>query len=227
MAEKPFNHDAHLIREIKEALHRGTESAALDVQVSAEDGAVRLSGVVDVLSHKRAAEEIVRRIPGVRHIDNDIAVANEEPRSDQQLRHEVTEKLAAHPDFRGIGCEVHKGVVTLVGHAEHRTDIGEAVRLVEGMPGVREVRVERIKVGEGHREDDRDVRIEAERRLEGMGYDVTQFQVYCADGVLHVKGFVPTRADRSRIKTAMHEIPGVNRVESLLVTDDQLGDEIH
>lgn len=219
--------DAVLIQRVKDALLSQTESAGIDIQVSGQDGTIRLHGVVDALSHKRAAEEIARGVPGVSHIDNDIAVANEEARSDKELQEALTRKLSAAEGLEAVGCRVLRGVVSLVGHVKHREEVAAAVRLAEETAGVREVRVERIKVGEGEEADDADVSQEAIRHLKRMGYDPQQFQVYCDAGVLYVKGFVPTRRDRSRIKTALHRLAGVDRLEALLVTDDDLGGEIH
>lgn len=223
----PQTDDAHLIARVKDALLSETESAGIDVQVSGGDGTIRLHGVVDALSHKRAAEEIARRVAGVSRVDNDIAVANEETYSDKEIQETLIKKLEGREETRTIGCRVQRGVVTLVGHAPRQEDVEEAVRLAEDTAGVREVRVERIKVGEGEEEDDADVSRQAIRHLRQMGYDPQQFQVYCDAGILHVKGFVPSRRDRSRIKTAMHRIPGVHKLDALLVTDDQMGGEIH
>lgn len=225
--EKPFDHDAVLAEEVKGALLRGTESAGIDVQVDVVEGTVRLSGVVDVLSHKTAAEEIARKIPGVRRIDNSIAVANEETHGDKDLLEAVTRKLTRSEATRNVGARVHKGVVTLVGHAATYEDVRTATGTVEGMPGVKEVRVARVKVGEGRDEDDADVSRAAERLLDVMGFDHRLFEVYCDAGVLFVKGFVPTREDRSRVKTELHKIPGVGKLEALLITDDQTAGEIH
>lgn len=227
--QRPFNHDEYLVQEVKDALLTQTDSAGIDINVSAEGGEVRLTGVVDALSHKTAAEEIARKIPGVRLIENDITVANEETYSDKDLEDFVHERLAGTPEYRGLGAKVRKGTVTLVGNAGSYGDVQEAVRLVEGVPGVRTVEADRVKVGVGEEEDDADASRAALRKLSQMGYDANQFQVYCADGVLHVKGLVPTRDDRSRIKTAMHEIPGVAKLEALLVSEDQMlqDDEVH
>lgn len=224
---KPVSDDAQLIKAVKDALLAQTESAGIDVKVSAEDGNVRLTGVVDVLSHKRVAEEIVRRIPGVRRIENDICVANEETASDKDLIAAITNKLTRDGDSPDVGCRVHKGVVTLVGHAATYGDVRAAARLVEDMAGVREVRIERVKVGEGQEEDDADVARTAERLLDKLGYDHRLFQVYCDAGTLFVKGFVPRRDDKGRIKTAMHEIPGVAKLEATLIPEEQVAGELH
>lgn len=227
--EKPYVDDVALIQRVKDALLTQTDSAGIDVKVSAEDGWVRLHGVVDALSHKTAAEEIARKVPGVRRIENDIAVANEETYTDKDLLSAVTERITRNPGFESIGARVHKGTVTLVGHAESYKDVEEAVRIAEGIAGVKEVRVQRVKVGEGKDEDDADVSRAAERLLDQMGYDSDLFQVYCDAGVLFVKGLVPTRADKSRIKTAMHKIQGVDKLEALLIPEEQMleADEVH
>lgn len=227
--QEPLNHDLILMKEVKDALLTQTESAGIDVKVSAEDGWVRLHGVVDALSHKTAAEEIARKIPGVRRIENDITVANEETFSDKDLLAAVTERITKFPEYRNIGARVHKGVVTLVGHAGSYGDVHEAVRIAEGCPGVKVVKVQRVKVGEGEKEDDADVSRAAERLLDEMGYNHQHFEVYSDAGVLFVKGLVPTREDKSRIKTAMHKIQGVNKLEALLIPEDQMlqDDEVH
>lgn len=225
--QEPYNADLDLKTQVKNALLEQTESAGIDVQVSAEDGVVRLHGVVDVLSHARAAEEIARRVLGVTRVENDITVANEETATDKDIHEAATTKLSGRPEMMGMGVRVHRGVVTLVGHAGSNDDVKHAKAMVEGMPGVRDVKVGRVKVGEGQKEDDADVARAAERTLEQLGYDHNLFEVYCDAGVLFVKGFVPTREDRSRIKTAMHKLNGVDKLEALLITDDQFGGEIH
>lgn len=225
--QKPFNNDKFLQEQVKNALMSGTESAGIDIKVMVEDGAVRLYGVVDVLSHKTIADDIARQIPGVTRIENDITVANEEPQSDKHLREQITSKFAHRPEFRDMGVRVDNGLVNLVGHAGSYEDVHEAARLVEDVAGVREVKIERVKVGEGQKEDDADVSRIAATMLKSMGYDADQLTIYTDAGTLFVKGFVHNKDDRSRIKTALRKIPGCDKVEALLVTDDQFGGEIH
>lgn len=215
------NQDGLLASEVKDALLKGTESAGIDVKVDARGGVIRLHGVVDVLSHRTVAEEIARRIPGVQGIENEITVANEEAVSDKELMERVADRLARSEAGRNVGVRVHRGDVSLVGHAENYEDVARAVRLVEGMAGVRSVRVERVKVGEGRDEDDADVSRTAEKLLDQIGFDHRLFQIYCDAGTLFVKGFVPTAEDRSRLKTELHRIQGVDRLEATLVTEDE------
>jgi len=221
------SNDATLAHEVKQALLRETESSGIEIHVGADGGTVRLSGVVDVLSHQMNAEQIARRIPGVHRIENDITVANEEQISDKRLMELINERLAPTSFGEGLGCRVHRGVVQLVGRAGTNDSVQAAVTFVQDIQGVREVRTQRIHIGEHRKEDDADVSRTAEHLLEQLGYDHRLFEVYCADGTLHVKGFVPTREDKSRIKIEMRKIPGVHKFESLLVPDERLLDNAH
>lgn len=225
--QKPYNNDRYLQQEVKSALMSGTESAGIDIKVMVEDGVVRLYGVVDALSHKTVADDIVRRIQGVTRVENDITIADEEHRTDKELREQITSKLAHRPEYRDMGVQITKGLVNLVGHAGSYEDVREAARMIEDHAGVVEVKTAKVKVGEGQKEDDADVTRAAAAMLKGMGYDVGQMTIYTDAGTLFIKGFVHTREDKSRIKTALHKIQGCDKVEALLVTDDQFGGEIH
>lgn len=225
--EKPYNNDKYIQEQVKSALMSRTESAGIDIKVMVEDGVVRLHGVVDALSHKTVADDIARQIPGVTRVENDITIANEETHTDKTLRGEITTRLAHRPEFRGMGVSVEHGKVHLVGHAGSYDDVRAAAAMVADMAGVLDVKVEKVKVGEGQKEDDADVTRTAAVMIKSMGYDADQMTIYTDAGTLFIKGFVPTREDRSRIKIAMHKIRGVDKVEALLVTDDQVGGEIH
>jgi hyperosmotically inducible protein len=223
----PMNQDLHLVEEIRNALLTQTESAGIDIKVSAEGDAVRLHGVVDLLSHKTAAERIAAGIPGVMHVDNDITVADEEWKTDKHLQESITEKLTHNGRIKNMGAVVHRGVVQLVGHADTHENMTLAKKIVEDMPGVRELRFLQVKVGENRSEDDGNVSRAAEASLARLGYDPETFQVYADAGTLYVRGIVPTKEDKSRIKTEMHHISGVFKLVTTLVPEEQMGGEIH
>lgn len=219
-----FNHDVYLTNQVKEALQRETDSAGVDVHVECRNGVVNLFGVVDVLSQRTAASEIARNIPGIMEISNNITIADEEHHSDKRIQEELTTQLQRSPWGPALGCEVNRGVVTILGHASASSDVANAIHLAEGFPGVVRVVKGHVKIGEHHREDDRDMAYEAANLLDKMGYDHEQFQVYVTEGTLHVKGFVPDREDRTKIRERLGRIPGVEDLQALLVTDDQVAD---
>ncbi|HLO03772.1 MAG TPA: BON domain-containing protein [Symbiobacteriaceae bacterium] len=219
-----FNHDIYLRNQVKEALQKGTDSAGVDVKVECRDGVINLFGVVDVLSQRTQASEIARTIPGIKEISNNITVADEEHHSDKWIQGELTKQLQRSPWGQSLGCEVKRGVVTILGHAGAAADVADAIRLAEGFPGVAEVIKGHVKIGEHHRADERDMAYEAEHLLDHMGFDHQDFEVSVDGGTLHVKGFVHDREDRTKIRERLGRIPGVETLDALLVTDDQVAD---
>lgn len=219
-----FNRDIYLRDQVKNALMIGTESAGVDVKVECLDGVINLSGVVDVLSHKTRASEVARTIPGVKEISNHITIADEEHRSDKWIQGELTKQLQRSPWGQQLGCEVRRGVVTIIGHAGASADVADAIHLAEGFPGVVEVVKGPVKIGEHHRADERDMTHEAEHLLDQMGYNAQEFEVWTNAGTLHVKGFVHDREDRTKIRERLGRIPGVESLDALLVTDDQVAE---
>jgi osmotically-inducible protein OsmY len=61
-------------RRVEEALERTADIDARSVRVTAEDGAVHLSGRVRSLSQSRAAVKAAESAPGVMHVENDLVV---------------------------------------------------------------------------------------------------------------------------------------------------------
>lgn len=222
----PIDHEQRLVQDVKDALLRGTESAGLDVRVASANGTIRLYGVVDVFSQKTAAEAIARRIPGVRHVENDITVANEGDFGDKRLLEVVTERLTSVPDLRDVGCRVHRGRVELVGHVATRGDEMRAVQVAGSTPSVAGV-TSHLKIGEGQDEDEGMLSRVAERLLDQMGLDSGQFEVYADAGVLFVKGFVKDDFQRKQVIRMMERLDGVQKVEATLITHLETGGEIH
>jgi osmotically-inducible protein OsmY len=219
-----FNHDVYLTEKVKEALQKGTDSAGVDIHVECQDGVINLFGVVDVLSQRTQASEIARNIPGITELSNNITIADEEHHSDKWVQGELTKQLQRSPWGQALGCEVNHGVVTILGHAGASADVADAIRLAEGFPGVVRVVKGHVKIGEHHRADERDMAYEAENLLDKMGYDHDEFEVTVNAGTLHVKGFVHEREDRIKIRERLGRIPGVEALDALLVTDDQVAD---
>lgn len=219
-----YNHDTYLRDKVIEALQRGTESAGVDVKVECRDGVINLFGVVDVLSQRTQASEVARTVPGIKEISNNITVADEEHHSDKWIQGELTKQLNRSPWGQALGCEVRRGVVTVLGHAESSADVTDAMRLAEGFPGVVEVIRGPVKIGERHKDDERDMAYEAEHLLDQMGYDHQSFEVWVDGGTLHLKGFVQDREDRTKIRERLGRIPGVETLNALLVTNDQVAE---
>lgn len=66
--------DITLAAEVKAALIRMPAASAATIDVEAEQGVVRLRGVVDTETQRRRAARLAREVPGVVQVRNEITV---------------------------------------------------------------------------------------------------------------------------------------------------------
>ncbi len=113
-----------------------------------ENGMVRIQGIVDVLEEKRRAEELVRKLPGVRSVENNITVCTDGPVDDEDVAFEVSEELRADPEIPdSLGFKVNGGAVQLVGSVASKSELDRALEKAAKARGVREVRSQ-VKLAE-------------------------------------------------------------------------------
>lgn len=106
-----------------------------------EDGLVRIQGIVDVLKERDQAEELIRGIPGVGRVENNITVCTDGGIDDEDVAFEVSEELLANPEVPdSVGVRVSGGQVQLVGSIQNQGQALEAIETAEKARGVREVR---------------------------------------------------------------------------------------
>ncbi len=93
-----------------------------DIKIKSTDGVVALTGTVAEESHKSLARETVVSLPGVKSVDNKLAVKGEVPaeHSDAWLITKVKSTLLFHRSVSAIETEVlaKDGTVTLRGKAD-------------------------------------------------------------------------------------------------------------
>ena len=116
---------------------------ASQIGVTAKDGVVTLTGMVLTLSQKYAAEEVAKRVYGVRGVADDIEVrpAGGGVRTDADIAKAALDTLrwdSMVPDDK-IKVTVEKGWVTLEGAVDwnyQREAAGRAVRYLSGVRGL-------------------------------------------------------------------------------------------
>lgn len=101
------------------------QSRYIDVDVS--NGIVYLIGVVESSSQKRMAADIVRRVEGVRRIENQLVVGKTtsgQVLNDTLLTSKIRAELVKTPDIRStnINVETNNKVVTLTGVVGSQTE---------------------------------------------------------------------------------------------------------
>lgn len=114
------------------------------IKVESDHGVVTLTGSVSQEYHKYLAEETVAGLPGVKRVDNRLAVSGDQPaeHSDAWVTMKVKSALAFHQNVSATATEVHteNGVVTLTGSATSEAQkqlTGEYAKDVDGVMEVR------------------------------------------------------------------------------------------
>ncbi|MFU8831903.1 MAG: BON domain-containing protein [Wenzhouxiangella sp.] len=111
------------------------------ISLSANDGAVSLSGVVPSLSHRRLAEVMTWWIPGVTAVSNRLRVEPPEEENDGEIQEALDLVFAKDPALskHQINVLVRDGEVTLGGTVGSEEQKARAEADCWYLPGVREV----------------------------------------------------------------------------------------
>lgn len=112
-----------------------------DIDVSVINGVVILSGTVDQYSKKKAAEEAVKRVQGVRALAEDIAVKfdPQHTKTDSEIAEAILDAFKWNsivPEDK-IKVKVEHGWVTLSGEVEWTHEKKAMKRVVENLIGVK------------------------------------------------------------------------------------------
>jgi len=131
-----------LKNKVEKALAQDKElSKSYDINVDVIDGDVHLSGIVDTLADKNRAERLVRSVPEVQYLDNDLTISTDGAITDKGVEFEVSEELQADPrvNTKHIGAKSSRGKVFLVGHSDDPEEIKAAQEAASRARGVKEV----------------------------------------------------------------------------------------
>ena len=115
--ERVERSDAEIDSDVRETLRWDMRVDDTDIDVAVVDGKVRLMGPVSTLSEKLAAGEDAGRIKGVREVSNEIVVAPQVLRRDEDIARDVLRALQRDRriDARHIEVAVQDGIVRLTG----------------------------------------------------------------------------------------------------------------
>ena len=120
------------------------------IKIQSKDGAVVLTGTVAEESNKSLAKETVANLPGVKSVDNKLAIKGDAPaaRTDAWLIAKVKSTLFFHRSVSAIKTEVlaKDGTVTLRGEATSGAQKDLATQYAEDVEGVKSVKNEMVVV---------------------------------------------------------------------------------
>jgi osmotically-inducible protein OsmY len=203
------------------------------IQVSVSNGVVTLTGSVDVVDTRNDAEKRVKRVKGVKAIDNEILAGGPDV-PDAQLQQKLLKAIQydrvgyGTTAFNAISVRVQNGVATLGGHAYGPVDADSAVAVASNMKGVKDV-VNDIQVDPVSPMDDR-IRIAAYRSI----YGFTSLNKYAIDpakpirisvqnGHITLYGVVDSQGDKNAAGIRANSVPGAFSVTNNLIVAGQQG----
>jgi osmotically-inducible protein OsmY len=143
---KSAAYDAWITTDAKTRLLATADVPALEINVDTNNGVVTLFGTVPSETAKHAAEVEVKKIDGVKAVQNELQIvpksmAKAVEAKDDDIRKDVDARLEARPELKdaSIDSQVEKGVVRLTGTVASQSDRLIALSTTRATPGVRSV----------------------------------------------------------------------------------------
>jgi osmotically-inducible protein OsmY len=139
--------DEVIKKKVSEILFNNMENADQGINIEVENGFVKLSGIVDILSEKNYAEDMARTIEGVKGVDNSLSISMDGNIDDSDITRTVIDRILSHPGLKeaGLGAETKKGTVYLMGTVKALDDSNTARDIAGTVIGVKEI-VNLIKI---------------------------------------------------------------------------------
>src|SRR5687768_4802627 len=210
--------DEQVQRDVMEELRLEPTVDASQIGVAARDGVVTLTGTVMTLAQKYNAEQVAKRVYGVRAVADDVEVRlNEQSRrGDPDVARAALDALrwdSMVPDER-IKVTVEKGWLTLEGSVDwqyQRHSAAHAVRNLTGVTGISNLisvtPKAKINTGEVKHQIFEAFRRNADLEARRIGVDAK-------DGKVVLHGNVHNWAEVDEAQRAAWSVPGVADVEN-------------
>jgi len=201
------------------ALKNRLATEALDINVDITGETIVLSGMVDVLQDKHAAERAVRGIAGKLKVENKLTISTDGTVTDDEVQKAVERKLAT-AKLPVPGVSVHKGRVQLRGSVDTLSQVQRIVERVSEVLAVKEIDASQLHPSTTVRVDDATLRNRIEATLAGItsGPDI---DTRVHNGAVQLKGFVESSQDQLALDSLISDIEGVRSLDSQVKIRDQ------
>lgn len=145
--------DAMISLEVKLGLIADGRTSGFATDVDTRDGVVTLSGKVDAEQSRAAADEVARKVDGVRSVNNQLQVVPDAKRkevdaTDEKITDAIEKAMETDPALTDVGLSANSnnGVITLDGTVETREQLLKAAEAIRKVPGVRSVDTKPVSV---------------------------------------------------------------------------------
>jgi hyperosmotically inducible periplasmic protein len=147
--------DSWIALKTKLALVASSPTSGYETEVDAKDGVVTLTGKVDTNEVKTEAEQIARKVEGVRNVNNQLQVVPEARRkevnaADNKIKEEIQKLMDGDPKLQTLSLSVdsNAGVVSLDGSVDTVEQLWQAAAAIRKVPGVKSVVTSGVTVRE-------------------------------------------------------------------------------
>ena len=199
------------------------------VRIKVADGVVTLSGTVPDADQSTLAEDTVRNLPGVVHVNNLIKVAPGAPEySDGWIATKVHTKLlvASHVSSVDTKVDVRDGAVTLTGQADSTAQKELTTAIVQEIAGVKSVDNRLVVTPPpvnasrtvGDHMDDASITAQVKYALlTHKSTSALQTNVTTTDGVVVIEGDASSGAEKELVTHLAQAVRGVRNVNNQMV----------
>jgi len=209
--------EARVLHHVREALARAPEVIALDLGIEVVGGLVTLTGTVDTLEQKLAAGHVAASAPGVRLVENKLAVTTQGEVREVEIEAGLDQAAAQAGGLPGMYWELEDGVVTLHGVTDSIASAEQATEAMAEVVGVKEVERELEVVGMGLPQDDASLRNRVELALhEDTSTGYLPVEVAVEGGVVTLSGRVADLEGRHRVEQVVRAVPGVGHLVNVI-----------
>lgn len=206
--------DLQLRHDVEAELDWDSRFDSRQLGVAVKNGVVALSGHVGSYAEKRAAEEAVQSVSGVRAVANDILIelASTAHRTDAELAESVIAAMQGNVSVPvdGIRVFVRDGWITLEGEVSMWYQRSAAETAISPLPGIKGIS-NNIAISTEASVEDIKVKIEDAFRRRAQ-LDARNIKVTAVDGTVTLEGEVHSWGERQQAETAAWQAPGVSKV---------------
>ena len=210
--------DSQLYLELVNELRLDASLQPNEISVSVKDGIVILTGCTDSANKKYAAEQVAKRIAGVKGVVNDIQVCMPGARvgTDADIAHAAVQVLERRVNLSldRVKIVVSNGWVTLEGDVDRYDQCEEAeevVRELIGVTGVTNLILVKPTMSPEH------IKAQIEEAFKRTAQiDAQRIVVETDEGTVILRGRVRSSAERAEVWRAVCRTPGVTSVGNLI-----------